>query len=84
VAGKTIKHYLGMVVRGMREKRNLSQEKLAELVELHTTYVSLIERGKRSPTIETVDKLAKALGTEGSKLIAAAEKLRAEEQSGWR
>ena len=80
MAGKTIKHYLGMVVRSLREKRNLSQEKLAELAKLHTTYVSLIERGKRSPTIETVDKLAKALGTEGSKLIAAAEKLRAEEQ----
>jgi transcriptional regulator with XRE-family HTH domain len=79
VTDKTIKYYLGVVVRALREKHNLSQEKLAELAQLHTTYVSLIGRGKRSPTIETVDKLAKALGTESSKLIAAAEKVRAEE-----
>lgn len=39
----------------------MSQEKLADLAKLHRTYISSVERGERNVTIETVEKLAKAL-----------------------
>lgn len=44
-----------------RAKRRLSQEKLAELSELHRTTISAIEREKFYPTIDNVAKIANAL-----------------------
>ncbi|MBW8325073.1 MAG: helix-turn-helix transcriptional regulator [Prolixibacteraceae bacterium] len=51
----------GKVLRELREKKNISQEKLAEYCELDRTYISLLERGHRQPTIIIIFKLAKAL-----------------------
>lgn len=48
-------------MRGVRNRCLISQEKLAELAGLHRTYISSVERGERNVTIETVEKLAKAL-----------------------
>jgi len=39
----------------------LSQEKLAEGAGLHPTYISMIERGVRNPTLDSADRIAKAL-----------------------
>jgi transcriptional regulator with XRE-family HTH domain len=44
-----------------REKAGLSQEKLAELCDLHRTEISLLERSKRSPRLETIVILARGL-----------------------
>lgn len=49
------------VLRDLRVKNNLSQEKLAEYCDLDRTYISLLERGQRQPTITTLFKLTKAL-----------------------
>jgi len=38
-------------MRYVRAKQGISQEKLAELAEIDRTYVSLIERGERHPTL---------------------------------
>jgi transcriptional regulator with XRE-family HTH domain len=43
-----------------RIKRNLSQEQLAELAELNRNTIGNIERGIASPTVNTLEKLAKA------------------------
>ena len=43
-----------------RIKRNLSQEQLAELAELNRNTIGNLERGIVSPTVETLEKLAKA------------------------
>lgn len=43
----------------LREKSNISQEKLAEYCELDRTYISLLERGLQQPTITTIFKLVK-------------------------
>ncbi len=43
-----------------RIKRKFSQEKLAELAELNRNTIGNIERGIASPTVETLEKLAKA------------------------
>ena len=59
----------GKVLREQREKKHISQEKLAEYCELDRTYISLLERGLRQPTITTIFKLAKALNMLPSQLI---------------
>ncbi|HEY9626472.1 MAG TPA: helix-turn-helix transcriptional regulator [Coleofasciculaceae cyanobacterium] len=56
-----IKYRFGKAIRRRRRELDLSQEKLGELAELHPTYISGIERGDRNPTLENIEKLAKAL-----------------------
>ena len=62
------------VVREQRAKLGVSQEDLAHDAGLHRTYVGLIERGLRNPTIEVGHALALALGTTLSDLIRRAER----------
>src|SRR3569623_532206 len=57
------------VVRAARKKAKLSQEALAELAGLHRTYVSLLERSLRSPTLATLEAIAHALGMTPAMLI---------------
>ena len=51
----------GKAVRAARLEKNLSQEELADLADLHFTYVSSVERGERNISIENIVRLAKAL-----------------------
>jgi len=57
-----IKKELGQIVRRRRRDLGLSQEALAERANLHRTYVTDIERGSRNISIESISKLAAALG----------------------
>jgi len=59
---------LGLNLRQRREKKGLTQEKLAERAELDPTYISGIERGVRNPSILSISRVAKALGTSVSEL----------------
>ncbi len=59
---------LGKKVRQNREKKEITQEKLAEFSGLDPTYISGIERGLRNPGIRNVAKIAKALGLTTSQL----------------
>lgn len=63
----------GKVLRELRVANKLSQEKLAEYCDLDRTYISLLERGQRQPTITTIFKLAKALNIKPSALIEKIE-----------
>lgn len=63
----------GKHLRELREKRGLSQEKLAELADLHRNYTGLLERGGSNPTLLAIVALARALKVRPAKLI---EKLR--------
>lgn len=69
----TLPEQFGAVVRRRRLASGLSQEALAEAAGLHFTYISLLERGKRAPTIVVVKKLAAALGTTMTEMIAELE-----------
>ena len=57
-----IKKTFGQRIKDLRNKKGISQEKLAEFSELHRTYISSIELGKRNVALENIEKLAKALG----------------------
>lgn len=59
--GKNVKKY--------RTLSNMSQEKLAELTGLHRTYISDIERGLRSISLNNIDKLSTALNVDIYKLF---------------
>lgn len=63
----------GKVLRELRETNNISQEKLAEYCDLDRTYISLLERGLRQPTITTLFKLSKALNVSPSDFILKVE-----------
>lgn len=57
-------------VKFYRKKFKLSQEKLAELSDLHPTYISNIEQGKRNLSLQTVSQIARALNMSASELLA--------------
>jgi transcriptional regulator with XRE-family HTH domain len=59
----------GLRVRTLRIKAGLSQEKLAELAELHRTYISGVERGARNPSLISIARIAKALNVTLSKVV---------------
>lgn len=63
----------GKVLRTLREGTNLSQEKLAEYCDLDRTYISMLERGLRQPTITTLFKIADALDISPSELVKRVE-----------
>lgn len=61
---------LGERVREHRRGRGLTQEALAESLDLSVAYVSLIERGGRNPPYTTVVAIARALGVPPSQIVA--------------
>ena len=63
----------GDVVRQRRLKAGLSQETLALECDLHPTYISMLERGVRQPSLETIFRLAGCLGMRPARLVAAVE-----------
>jgi transcriptional regulator with XRE-family HTH domain len=60
---------LGERVREQRRNRGLTQEALAEALDLSVAYVSLIERGGRNPPYTTVVAIARALGVPMSRIV---------------
>lgn len=65
-----INQRFGKAIRRRRREMDLSQEELAERAQLHRTYISSIERGQRNPSLENIEKLAKALDISISALFA--------------
>jgi transcriptional regulator with XRE-family HTH domain len=62
VTVEQIRNQFAQNLRAHREKSGLSQEALAEACDLHRTEISLLERSKRSPRLETIVILAEGLG----------------------
>jgi transcriptional regulator with XRE-family HTH domain len=56
-------------VKRLRSRKRLSQKALADKVGISVSYVSMLERGQRSPPLETIEKVAKALGVPPGSLL---------------
>lgn len=61
MSNESILVLFGKNVQKYRKKRNLSQEELAELANLHRTYIGMIERAEKNITLCNIEKIAKAL-----------------------
>jgi len=61
--------FIGGKVRAKRKEQGISQEKLAELANLHPTYISEIERGKVNASVFSFYLLANALNIEFADLL---------------
>ena len=64
----------GGILRVLREAKGLSQEQLAFECELDRTFISMLERGVRQPTLSTIFTLAGALDLKPSEMIARLER----------
>ncbi len=51
----------------------MTQEELAAKADLHPTYISLLERNRKSPTLDSLFRICKALGIKASSLIERVE-----------
>ena len=60
---------VGQRIRNYRTQKGLSQEKLAELSGCHPTYIGQLERGEKNATLESIERIAAALGISLSKLF---------------
>lgn len=60
---------LGRRIRSYRISLGYSQERLAELASCHPTYIGQIERGEKNVTLESIEKIAFALGVSLSQLF---------------
>jgi transcriptional regulator with XRE-family HTH domain len=65
-----IRKQFGKKLKELRLKQGLSQEKLAELCNLHRTYISSVERGKRNISLLNIEKIAKALNVDPNILLS--------------
>ena len=63
----------GRVLRTVRREVGLTQEQLALAADIDRTFVSLIERGERQPTVRVLFKLAAALHVPAARLIQMTE-----------
>jgi transcriptional regulator with XRE-family HTH domain len=66
-------HRFPMIVRKYRLQQSISQQMLAEAAGIDRTYVGLIERGLRKPTLDVAERISAALGKSLSSMITEAE-----------
>ena len=58
------KELLGLKIKEVRKQRKITQEQLAEKLDLDVGYISKLEVGRNFPTIGTLEKIASVLGVE--------------------
>jgi len=63
------------VVEKHRKSKGFSRSFLAERAGLHQTYIGLLEKGHRSPNLDTAKCIAKALGVPLAKMIEQSERI---------
>ena len=59
----------GKKLKEVRLKKKLSQGDIARKLGVHRSYISGLERGKRNPSLLTINKMAKAIGVEPKELL---------------
>lgn len=69
-----LQNTFGQVLKELRNENDISQQQLALDSELDRTYISLLERGLRLPTLGTIFKLAEVLKLSPSDMVMRVEK----------
>lgn len=72
---KKLDRLLGLEIQRLRGAKGWSQEYLAEVANLHRTYISQLERGLKSPSVRVLYQITIALGVEMSALLEAVEEV---------
>jgi transcriptional regulator with XRE-family HTH domain len=61
-----VRSRVGTNLQKLRRDRGVTQEELAHKAEIHQTYLSGVESGKRNPSIGVLERIAKGLGVDVS------------------
>jgi len=69
----TIEEAFGEAIRELRKANQISQEKLAEISNLDRSFISLLECGRKQPSLITIFQLAKAFNLSASKILSLVE-----------
>jgi len=69
----SLQQRIGVALRRRREAQEISQENFAELIGMHRTYYSAIERGLKNIRIETLERICAALRTRIWEVVKEAE-----------
>jgi transcriptional regulator with XRE-family HTH domain len=72
-AASMLRYALGQEIRALRHQHGLSQEALAARGGCHRTYISLLERGLYTPTLDLTGRLAAVFGLQLSELVRRSE-----------
>jgi CheY-like chemotaxis protein/DNA-binding XRE family transcriptional regulator len=73
IAKPDLKRGFGAELKRRRMESGMSQETLAELADLHRTYISAVESGRRNLTLESIQRLASALGASVASFFSSVE-----------
>jgi transcriptional regulator with XRE-family HTH domain len=73
---------IGARIRAVRKAKNVSQERLAELAELHPTYISFMELARVNASISSYSAVAKGLGLTLAELVDVEGGKKSENQLG--
>lgn len=71
---KEILLVFGKRLKSLRKERKMTQEELADKLGLHNSYIGLLERGERIPSLLTLDKIARYFGVKPADLIMEEQK----------
>lgn len=66
----------GYVVRELRLSKGWSQEDLAEITGFHRTYIGMVERGERNPSLKNIEIFANAFNIKLSTLFSKCESIK--------
>lgn len=68
-SGKALQVALGFRIKTLRKEKGMASAALAKLVQVDSSYITRIEQGKRSPSLEVLSACAKALGVTPDELL---------------
>lgn len=72
----------GRHIRALRQLRGVSQEDVAYDADIHPTYLSGIERGRRNPSLKNIRAIARALNARTAELFAFEAEVGGSEDTG--
>jgi transcriptional regulator with XRE-family HTH domain len=66
----TLAFFLGLTVKRLRTEKNYSQQDLANMCGLDRSYITLIEKGRKNPTLNIIEKIGNSLADSAAQFMA--------------